>query len=74
MVFTEVENLARKHKIDVSDAFQIVSVKKHYFSRPEFRSKPILITADKPLADAARMEKIHVWYCVHEPEPKVLKA
>ena len=74
MVFTEVENLARKHKIDVSDAFQIVSVKKNYFSQPEFQSKPILITADKPLADAARKEKIHVWYCVDEPEPKVLKA
>jgi len=74
MVFTEVENLARKHKIDVSDAFQIISVKKNYSYRPEFRSKPILITGDKPLAEAARMEEIDVWYCVDEAAPQVIKV
>jgi predicted nucleic acid-binding protein len=74
MVFTEVEKIARKYKIDVLDAFQIVSVKGNYFYRPEFRSKPILITADKPLAEAARKEKLDVWYCVDEPAPQVIKV
>jgi predicted nucleic acid-binding protein len=77
MVFVEVENLVRKYQktIDVSDAFQIVSVKRNYFSRFECDSKPILITGDKALAIAARQEGIRVWDCVNEPEPtEVLQA
>jgi hypothetical protein len=77
MVFGEVENLVRKYQetIDVSDAFQIVSVKRNYFSRFECDSKPILITGDKALAIAARQEGIRVWDCVNEPEPtEVLQA
>jgi hypothetical protein len=70
MVFTEVEKLARKYEIDVSDAFQIVSIRRNYFSRFTSDSKPILITADKALATAARKEGIRVWDCVNEPEPK----
>ncbi len=77
-VFGEVENLTRKYNngkpkdktIDISDAFQIVSVKRNYFSRFEnSESKPILITADSPLADAARTEGLRVWYCINEPSP-----
>ena len=77
IVFVEVENLVRKYQesIDVSDAFQIVSVKRNYFSRFECDSKPILITGDKDLAIAARQERIRVWDCVNEPEPtEVLPA
>ncbi len=73
-VFIKVEELARKYNIDISDAFQIVSLKRNYFNRREFLSKPILITGDKPLAKAARMEKIDVWYCVDEAEPQVIKV
>lgn len=71
MVFTEVENLIKKYgkSIDVSDAFQIVSVKRNYFSRFESDSKPILITGDGPLAKAAEMEGIRVWNCVNKSEP-----
>ncbi|CAN7467160.1 type II toxin-antitoxin system VapC family toxin [Variovorax sp. LjRoot175] len=68
-VFTEVETIARRHKLDVSDAFQIISVKKNYFSRFQNESRPILITADKQLADAARSEGLRVWYCIDEPFP-----
>jgi predicted nucleic acid-binding protein len=68
-VFNNVENLVRTYKIDVSDAFQIVSIKKNYFSKFNNDSKPILITADGPLADAARKEKLRVWNCLNEPEP-----
>jgi predicted nucleic acid-binding protein len=63
MVFTEVENLIRKNNmsIDLSDAFQIVTVKRNYCSRFKSDSKPILITGDGPLAKAAEMEGIRVW-------------
>jgi len=77
-VFAQVEALTRKHNqgkpkdktIDISDAFQPVSVKQNYFS--QFRdtdSFPILITADEPLAKAARGEGLRVWYCISEPPP-----
>jgi hypothetical protein len=58
MVFVEVERLVRKYKetIDVSDAFQIVSIKRNYFSRFTSDSRPILITGDNALAIAARQE------------------
>jgi predicted nucleic acid-binding protein len=78
-VFNEVEKLTRKHNegkpkdqtIDISDAFQIVSVKRNYFSQFENTdSKPILITGDRSLAEAARNEGLRVWYCVDEPPPE----
>jgi len=69
MVFSEVEKVARKYNIDVSDAFQIVSVKGNYFSRFKSDSKPILITGDGPLAKAAEMEEIRVWNVREKPEP-----
>src|SRR5215510_7254771 len=71
MVFVEVENLVRKYKesIDVSDAFQIVSMKRNYFSRFTSDSNPILITGDNALAIAVRQEGIRVWDCVNGPEP-----
>lgn len=78
-VFDEVETLVRKHNegkpkdqtIDISDAFQIVLVKRNYFSRFENSdSKPILITGDRSLADAARSEGLRVWNCVDEPPPE----
>jgi len=77
-VFRDVENLMRNYNegkskkkiIDLSDAFQIMSVKQNYFSRFEKTdSMPILITGDKPLADAARREGLRVWYCIDEPSP-----
>jgi hypothetical protein len=33
------------------------------------QSKPILITADKKLAKAARVEGLRVWDVLNEPEP-----
>ncbi|MCI0400812.1 MAG: type II toxin-antitoxin system VapC family toxin [Gammaproteobacteria bacterium] len=81
-VFDEVERLVRKHneekpknkRIDISDAFQIVSVKRNYFSQFENgESKPILITGDRPLADAARSEGLRVWNCVDESPPEEVK-
>ena len=68
-IFCEVEALARKYRIDISDAFQIVSVKGNYFSQFKSDSKPILITADADLARAARSESLRVWNIIEESEP-----
>ncbi len=66
--FSEVESLVRKYSIDTSDAFQIVTIKRDYFSKfPE--TQPILITADETLANAARHEGLKVWDCLREPPP-----
>jgi predicted nucleic acid-binding protein len=59
-VFIEMKALAQKYRIDVSDAFQIFSVKKNYFSRFDSDSKPILITADKELAAATPFASLSV--------------
>jgi predicted nucleic acid-binding protein len=71
MVFTEVENLIKKYNrsIDLSDAFQIVLVKRNPCSRFKSDSRPILITGDGPLAKAAEMEGIRVWNVREKPEP-----
>jgi predicted nucleic acid-binding protein len=67
LVFTEAERLVKRYKIDVSDAFQIVSVKKNPLMR--YGNDLMLITGDRDLAKAARQEGIEVWNCVTEPEP-----
>jgi predicted nucleic acid-binding protein len=80
MVFVKVENLVRKHNkdkpkdvtIDISDAFQIAAVQQNYFSRFDNDSKPILITGDSSLAEAARSEGLRVWNCVAETPPQEL--
>ena len=81
-MFDEVEKLTRKYNegkpkdktIDISDGFQIVSVKRNYFSRfPDTDSKPILITGDQSLAKAARGEGLRVWYCIDEQPPNEIK-
>ena len=81
-VFDEVEKLTRKHNegkpkdktIDMSDAFQIVSVKRNYFSRfPNTDSKPILIIGDQALVNAALSERLRVWNCMNEPPPEEIK-
>jgi predicted nucleic acid-binding protein len=59
---------ARKKSIDISDAFQIVALKKDYCSKfPE--TQPLLITADAELAKVARDEKLFVWDCMNEEPP-----
>ncbi len=67
--FSEVENLVRKYTIDVSDAFQIVTIKRDYFSQFS-ETQPILITADEALANATRREGLRVWDCLREPPPE----
>lgn len=68
-VFDEVELLGTKYSLDVSDAFQLVTLKHGDLSRMEGDSRPILITADRSLAMAARVEGLRVWDCLNEAAP-----
>lgn len=67
-IFHEVEVTAKRYDIDIVDAYQIVTIKKD-FSNKFPNSKPILITADKDLAKAARAEGLRVWNCLTEKAP-----
>lgn len=69
LVFHRVRSLAEKYSIDLSDAFQIVSVKFGYFSHLIEESTTLLVTADKRLSAVARAEGIKVWYFPAEPLP-----
>jgi predicted nucleic acid-binding protein len=67
-IFWEVEKTAKVYGLDIVDAYQIVTIKKDYFSRfPE--AQPILVTADSGLAEAARKEGLRVWDCLKEQAP-----
>jgi predicted nucleic acid-binding protein len=68
--FAEAKDLAQKSGLDLSDAFQILSVKKGYFAPLVNDSATILVTADKELADAARVEGLRVWNPMLEPAPQ----
>lgn len=68
-VFFMVREIAERHTLDLSDAFQIVSVKEGYFSHLINDSQTVLVTADEALAKAAKTEGIKSWYCLDDPEP-----
>ena len=57
--------IVESHGIDLSDAFQILSMKNGYFSRLINDSQTLLVTADKGLAIAAVKEGLKVC-CVVE--------
>jgi predicted nucleic acid-binding protein len=69
IVFYKVRELAERHSLDLSDAFQIISVKEGYFSHLINQSQTVLVTADEALAKAASTEGVRSWYCLGEPEP-----
>ena len=69
MILSDAKRLADKTSLDLSDAFQILSVKDGYFSHMSGDSKTILVTGDKDLAVAASDEGIRTWYFINEPEP-----
>jgi predicted nucleic acid-binding protein len=68
-VFKEVERLSECYALDISDAFQIYTLKMGFFSVLSGDSKPILITGDTKLSDATRREGLRVWDCMKEPAP-----
>ena len=69
LVLPEVQRIAGQYDLDISDAFQILSVKDGYFQGLVDGSKTILATADAKLAKAAKAEGIRVWNCLKEEAP-----
>ena len=67
-VIREVRELVKKYSIDISDAFQIYSLKKGILSVFGGDSQPILITADKKLAKAVKAEGLTVWNFLKEDQ------
>jgi predicted nucleic acid-binding protein len=68
-VFFAAQRTAEKHKIDLSDAFQIHTVKEGFFSNLSAGSKTILVSADRDLVKAARAEGLRVWSILDESPP-----
>jgi predicted nucleic acid-binding protein len=69
VTFNEAKSLAEKTALDLSDAFQVLSVKAGFFSPLVGDSATILVTADKRLAQAATGEGVRAWYCLEDPAP-----
>lgn len=70
-VFNDAKEIAEHADLDLSDAFQLLSLQAGYFSHMIGGSKTLLVTADGALAKAARQRGLPVWDCVHEPMPAV---
>ena len=68
-IFMTVQKTAKTHDLDLSDAFQIESIKKGFFSGLAGESKTILVTADRKLAIAAINEGIRAWNILVDPIP-----
>jgi hypothetical protein len=65
-VFFAAQRTAEKHKIYLSDAFQIHTLKEGFFSRMSGDSRTILVSADRNLVKAARAEALRVWNVLDE--------
>ena len=66
--FLRAHDIATRTNLDLSDAFQIVSVKFGYYAPMMNESTTILVTADRGLAEVARNEGVKVW-CPPAGEP-----
>lgn len=68
-VFADAKDLADQTDLDLSDAFQLLSLQAGYFSVFVGGSASRLVTADGALAAAARRMGLLVWDCAREPIP-----
>lgn len=69
MKFAKLKNLVESTSLDLSDCFQILSIKDGYFSPLIKNSATILVTADKQLSIVAMGEGLKVWYFMEGPVP-----
>lgn len=67
--YERVENLARKHSLDISDALQLLALRSGTYSRLDGAARASLVTADFNLAQAAKEEGMPAWDCVHDAAP-----
>jgi predicted nucleic acid-binding protein len=70
LTFRKAADISTKYQLDLSDAFQIVSVKHGYFCNLVNESSTILVTADIQLANAARTEGLRVWNLLLDQPPE----
>jgi predicted nucleic acid-binding protein len=68
-IFMQAEDLARQYGLDLSDAFQIITVKHGKFKNWATESKTVLATADIDLEKAAEKEGLRVWNVERTPKP-----
>ena len=68
-VFTKAVKIAEQHDLDLSDAFQLLSLQEGFFAPLFGDSATLLVTADDALANAARAIGLRVWDCLREPMP-----
>ncbi|MBM4348673.1 MAG: type II toxin-antitoxin system VapC family toxin [Deltaproteobacteria bacterium] len=68
-VHGDVEQMARRYHLDLSDALQLLTIKRGRYSVFVGDSASVLITADGPLATAATAEGIRAWNCIVGPAP-----
>lgn len=68
--FLRAKEIVERYEIDLSDAFQILSVKQGYFAPLANDSQTLLVTADEKLAEAAQAEGLKAWYCLTWPIPQ----
>lgn len=69
-VFHDAKALAEQYpKLDLSDAFQLLTLEAGFFAPLVGGSQTLLVTADEALATAARHKRLPVWDCVREPMP-----
>lgn len=68
-IFSQVRSLVNKYKLDISDIFQIITIKEGSLSKASGLDSLLLITADGELAKAASSEGLRVWNCRVDPMP-----
>lgn len=68
-IYEEIEKLAKKHSLDISDSLQLLTLRSGTYSKLEGTARASLVTADYKLARAAQAEGMPAWDCVHDPEP-----
>lgn len=68
-VFADAVALVEHHDLDLSDAFQLLTLQAGFFSALIGGSASVLVTADEDLAEAARRIGARVWDCQREPMP-----
>lgn len=69
--FRETQEIAKKHALDLIDCFQIYTLRKGMRSHFVGGSQPILITADKRLAEAAESQGLKSWDILNEERPLI---
>jgi hypothetical protein len=70
-VFCDAKGLAMDSDLDLSDAFQLLSLQAGYFAHLIGGSATLLVAADRALAYAARTRGLPIWDCQRKSMPQL---